>query len=145
MRTLIIAALCCIAATFAATASEQVALSTGVLDARFTDFSLAVQIAILTVTTFAGVIAHFLKLWREGEIAGNLIDYLVRDNPRATVAALMGAYGAVAGAYLMGQFGDAHSLVTLKQVLMPVFLAGYVGDSALNKSAPTHPDVAPHQ
>jgi hypothetical protein len=105
------------------------------LDLRFSDLTLWMQILVLTVLGVAGLLSHFLKKWYTGEIAGSLVDYLVRDNPRRTVASIMGVAGAIGTAYLAGQFGDAASIVTLKQVILPAWGIGYAGDSLLNKGA----------
>lgn len=148
MKAMIFAALVCILTTVAVAmpiegygpiqAMEQPG---NLLDLRFSDLTLWMQVTVLGALGFSGLFSHFLKKWYTGEIAGGLLDYLVHDNPRRTVAAVSAVAGAIVTAYLAGQFGDAASLVTLKQVILPAWGIGYAGDSLLNKGA--NPDVTP--
>lgn len=122
-----------ISAVFALFVSTLAYAQVVTVDAAFTQLPLIQQGGVLGALGLAGMIAHYLKKWARKEIAGNLVGYLIHDNPRDTLLAVMATAGGIGTAYLMGQFDG----VTIKQIIMPAFLIGYAGDSAANKgSAP---------
>ncbi len=83
----------------------------------------------------AGMIAHYVKAWAKGEIAGNLIDYLFRDNARSTVLAFGGVLAAAATAYVTGTLTG----LNLQALILSAFTTGFSLDSTLNKSATAVP------
>jgi hypothetical protein len=101
---------------------------------------------IFAAAGIAGMFGHYWKAWYRKEIAGNLLDYLFRDNPRATAASFSGVIAAAATAWFTGTLDD----LTLKPLLMAGFTAGFTLDSTLNKSttavqAAPQGDMAPKQ
>lgn len=79
--------------------------------------------------SIVGMLAHYVKSWTKGEISGNLLDYLFRDNPRATVASFSGVVGATATAY----FTNTLTGLDLQALIPFAFTAGFGIDSTLNK------------
>jgi len=88
-----------------------------------------------------GMLAHYVKSWAKGEITGNLVDYLFRDNPRATVLSLGGVLAAVATTFATGTLTG----MSLQQLLLSGFTTGFAIDSTLNKGMTMVPPAAPAQ
>lgn len=53
----------------------------------------------------AAMLGHAIKKWAYGELRGNVIDWYL-THPQASVAALMGCIGGIAGAILSGGLTD---------------------------------------
>lgn len=101
------------------------------------------HLLIFTGIAIAGMFAHYAKSWAKGEISGNLVDYLFRDNPRATVLSLGGVLTAVATTWLTSTLNG----MSLQQLLLAGFTTGFTIDSTLNKggAAIATPAAAPAQ
>jgi hypothetical protein len=97
------------------------------------------NVLIFTGIAIVGMFAHYGKSWAKGEISGNLVDYLFRDNPRATVLSIGGVLAAVATTYATGTLTG----LTLQQLLMSGFTTGFAIDSTLNKGGFALPPAAP--
>ncbi|HZR37260.1 MAG TPA: hypothetical protein VFA75_17960 [Nevskia sp.] len=93
------------------------------------------HILIFTAVAIAGMLAHYVKSWAKGEISGNLVDYLFRDNPRATVLSLGGVLTAVATTAATGTLDG----MSLQQLLLSGFTTGFAIDSTLNKGGAAAP------
>lgn len=93
------------------------------------------NLIIFTAVALAGMFAHYGKSWYKGEIAGNLLDYLFRDNPRATVASMAATLSAAAAAY----FGGVLDGVALKALIPLAFTTGFGLDSTFNKGGVVPP------
>lgn len=96
------------------------------------------NLLIFTAVALAGMLAHYIKSWTKNEISGNLLDYLFRDNPRSTVAAVGSVLGTAATAYLTGVLDGA----VLKTLLPLAFTAGFSLDSTFNKGGTADPSPA---
>ncbi|HZR35501.1 MAG TPA: hypothetical protein VFA75_09010 [Nevskia sp.] len=96
------------------------------------------HILIFAGVAIAGMLAHYVKSWAKGEISGNLVDYLFRDNPRSTVLSLGGVLTAVATTAATGTLDG----MSLQQLLLSGFTTGFAIDSTLNKGGVVAPAPA---
>lgn len=87
---------------------------------------------VFYVCGLAGMVAHYTKKWARGEYRGNLWAYLVADNPRATLAAVITYAGTAAGVVATGTL---HGM-DLATVAALGFTTGFALDSAINKATP---------
>lgn len=82
-----------------------------------------------------GMISHYLRRWSAGEIEGNLIDYMFKDNPRRSFLAVFGIVTWSVGEVATGIFvNDAGTFVGWAIVLLMGWKTGYTGDSLGNKA-----------
>src|SRR5690349_23556661 len=98
MRTLCFIAplFVCLAAIAMPLEQAQTTVSAGAL--LFGEMSLTLQLATMTGLGASGMLTHYVKKWATGDIAGSLWNYLVTDNPRRSLLAVMGVAGAMATA-----------------------------------------------
>lgn len=88
-----------------------------------------------------GAIAHWVKKWLKREIAGDLVDYLIRDHARETALAMFVFAGIAFTAWLKGELTG----VDLPHLVLAGFGAGWVVDSGLNRGAAPEPAPASAQ
>jgi hypothetical protein len=86
--------------------------------------------AAFYLASLLGMLAHYAKKWGRGEYAGNLMAYLVADNPRASFATVMSCLGASAAIVATGTL---HSMDTATALALG-FTTGFAIDSAVNKT-----------
>jgi hypothetical protein len=84
-----------------------------------------------------GMVGHYLRRWGSGEIAGSLLDYMVRQHPRATLMAAAGIVTELAGEVGTGLFTTTEgAFVGWALVILSGIKTGYLGDSIANKGVP---------
>lgn len=88
----------------------------------------------LMIASLLGIVAHYLRLWASGQIAGSLWDYLFTQHPRNTFLAILGAaslsVGEVSANLYQSAWGDVLSWAI---VFVSGFKNGYATDSLINK------------
>lgn len=77
-----------------------------------------------------GIVAHYVSKWARGEIKGNLFYYLFIDNPKWTLATLMGFFASAAGLLAAGSISMSTDPLML---LGAGFGIGWACDSAITK------------
>ena len=87
------------------------------------------RLALFTGVAFAGMLAHYVKKWLRGEIAGDLVTYFVRDYPKRTFGAVATLMGTVVAMFLSNQLDG----MDIKPMLMLALTTGYAVDSIANK------------
>lgn len=81
----------------------------------------------LLLTAIAGLVAHWFKRYCRGQTEASFKDYML-SYKKQTLASVTSVVAAIATLY-----AASDSVELAGQTLSTAFLAGYVGDSALNK------------
>ena len=84
---------------------------------------------LLFAAALAGLVANWAKKRARGQARCTLMDYLGRE-PAYTMAAICAVLAAVVGMIAGGAAAEGWST----QSIAAAFMAGWVGDSALNKA-----------
>ena len=85
---------------------------------------------LFCLANLLGMLAHYVKKWARGQYRGNLWAYLIADNPRASLAAIITCLGSAAGVIATGTL---HGM-SVATALWLGLLTGYTVDSAVNKT-----------
>lgn len=98
-------------------------------------FTMEAQIFYgLLIGALIGMLGHYLRAWTSGELAGGLIDYLFRDNPRRSALAMFSVVTWCLGEVSTGLFAtETGQFVGWGLVLLSGIKTGYAGDSLLKK------------
>ncbi len=99
----------------------------------------------LMIASLIGIVAHYLRLWASGQIAGSLGDYLFTQHPRNTFLAILGAVAVCAGEVSANLYQSAGGdVLSWAIVFVSGFKNGYATDSLINKFKRTdQPDASP--
>lgn len=103
-----------------------------------------VHFGIVTMAALVGQIGSYFKKWYNGEIRGNLYDYLVKQHPRRSVATVSAIVGSAAGALLTGQL-DPAAINGLVPLITMGTTFGYMANSTINKGADPDAIVLPNK
>jgi hypothetical protein len=98
--------------------------------AQIQAFILSSPATVFYACGFAGMVAHYAKKWTRGEINLSLFEYMVKDNPKASVAAVCTCLGATTAIVATGTL---HGM-DIPTVAALGFTTGFAIDSAVNKT-----------
>lgn len=88
----------------------------------------------LMIASLIGIVAHYLRLWASGQIAGSLGDYLFTQHPRNTFLAILGAASLSVGEVSANLYQSvAGDVLSWSIIFVSGFKNGYATDSLLNK------------
>lgn len=94
---------------------------------------------VVFLSGLLGLITHPIVKWAKHEIDGSPLDYLLRDDLRASVLSL----AALISATVAGVAGHLFEGMNLLQIILLAFPYGYANDSAFNKGSAKAPDATP--
>lgn len=93
----------------------------------------AQQLYALLIFGVIGMFAHYFVKWIQGEISGNLLDYLFRQEPRRTVLSLVALIGSSFTLVVSPVLMPNDVFIGWGAVLWMAVTTGYGIDSVANK------------